>query len=150
MSIDSEHNAEMMAATAAFSSNSIDPKASMVTHFSFPGVSIPIPPCRNMYHLLGVMQPRSVTCIFYDGPSPPPGIFDDFLTIPCVEKNVSTRSFLSLVKACDDGNLGTIRYALQSFPYCCFALLTTLQLDARHYVGSLTHPFISCHRCESN
>ena len=32
MSINSEHIAEIMAATAAFSSNFIDPKASMVSH----------------------------------------------------------------------------------------------------------------------
>ncbi|KAG6823365.1 hypothetical protein H0H93_003794, partial [Arthromyces matolae] len=37
--------------------------------------------------------------IFYDGPSPPAGIFDDFLAIPYLTKDVSTRDFLSLVKS---------------------------------------------------
>ena len=55
MSTNSEHITEIMAAMAAFASNHIDPKASMESHFSFPGVNIPIPRLRNMHHLLGVM-----------------------------------------------------------------------------------------------
>ena len=35
--------------------------------------------------------------LFYDGPTPPDGIFDDFLAIPALAKNVGTRSFLDLV-----------------------------------------------------
>ncbi|OJA21033.1 hypothetical protein AZE42_05542 [Rhizopogon vesiculosus] len=37
--------------------------------------------------------------IFYDGPSPPEGIFDDFMAIHHLIKDVHTRSFLSLVQS---------------------------------------------------
>lgn len=44
--------------------------------------------------MLGVVQ------VFYDGPNPPAGIFDDFLTAqPQVSSNVETRSFLSLIQS---------------------------------------------------
>jgi len=32
--------------------------------------------------------------MFYDGPEPPPGIFDDFLAIPDIEIIVGSASFL--------------------------------------------------------
>ncbi|KAJ7057508.1 FAD dependent oxidoreductase [Mycena amicta] len=35
--------------------------------------------------------------MFYDGPTPPAGIFDDFLAIPHFTQDVDTRSFLELV-----------------------------------------------------
>lgn len=35
---------------------------------------------------------------FYDGPTPPDGIFDEFLAIPALEKDVSSRSWLSLFR----------------------------------------------------
>ncbi|KAJ7737700.1 FAD-binding domain-containing protein [Mycena metata] len=38
----------------------------------------------------------SVT-LFYDGPTPPPGIFDAFLALPTLHSTVKTRSFLDLV-----------------------------------------------------
>ena len=37
--------------------------------------------------------------VFYDGPTPPEGIFDEFLAIPHFTKDVGTRSFLSFLKA---------------------------------------------------
>jgi len=71
---------QVAAATAAFSAGSTDPKAGIITTYNF---------------LLG--QPGISQLLFYDGPSPPPGLFDDFLSIPFVTQDVSTRSFLSLV-----------------------------------------------------
>ncbi|KAG6917992.1 hypothetical protein DXG01_017002 [Tephrocybe rancida] len=69
------------AATAAYSTSVSDPKAAIITSYTAlpgePGISL---------HL------------FYDGPTPPAGIFDDFLVIPYYAKDVSTRDFLSLVK----------------------------------------------------
>ncbi|KAH7904379.1 FAD-binding domain-containing protein [Hygrophoropsis aurantiaca] len=67
-------------ATANFAANNIDPKASIITTYNF---------------FLG--QPGVSQLIFYDGPNPPPGIFDDFLSIPYFTKDISTRSFPSLV-----------------------------------------------------
>ncbi|KAI0291490.1 FAD-binding domain-containing protein [Multifurca ochricompacta] len=40
----------------------------------------------------------TTTSVFYDGPVPPPGIFDDFINIP-VQRDLSTRSFSDLVKS---------------------------------------------------
>ncbi|KAL0954148.1 hypothetical protein HGRIS_005285 [Hohenbuehelia grisea] len=78
-------------AAAKFSSEVTDPKASMISAFNF---------------LLG--QPGVSQLLFYDGPSPPPGVFDDFLKIPHLTKDVKTRSFLSLVTSSpSDATAGT-------------------------------------------
>ncbi|KAJ7732366.1 FAD-binding domain-containing protein [Mycena maculata] len=65
-----------------FASTVTDPKAAIIPAVNFllgaPGVS----------HIM-----------FYDGPTPPAGIFDDFLAIPFLTADISTRSFLSLVQA---------------------------------------------------
>ncbi|RXW13917.1 hypothetical protein EST38_g11935 [Candolleomyces aberdarensis] len=68
------------AATAKFSTQVKDPKASILSSFSY---------------LQG--NPFSGVQLFYDGPNPPPGIFDDFLALPSSLANVSTRSHLSLI-----------------------------------------------------
>ncbi|KAG5649719.1 hypothetical protein H0H81_002373 [Sphagnurus paluster] len=70
------------AATAAFSASVTDPKASIISTYNF---------------LLG--QPVISHLMFYDGPTPPAGIFDTFLAIPCLSKDISTCDFLSLVQA---------------------------------------------------
>lgn len=41
----------------------------------------------------------SLALIFYDAPSPPPGLYDELLAIPTVAADVKTRSLLSLVQA---------------------------------------------------
>ncbi|KAG0695061.1 hypothetical protein DFH29DRAFT_814582 [Suillus ampliporus] len=66
-------------ATANFVANITDPKAQIITS------------------ILGISGASEI--VFYDGPSPPEGIFDEFLAIPHEFKDVSTRSFLSLVQA---------------------------------------------------
>ena len=38
-----------------------------------------------------------IALLFYDAPKPPQGIFDDFLTMPTTQQNVSSRSFKDLV-----------------------------------------------------
>ncbi|KAF9002470.1 FAD dependent oxidoreductase [Cyathus striatus] len=70
------------AATANFSANVKDPKAGIITTYNY---------------LLG--QPGISQILFYDGPSPPAGVFDDFLSIPYFTKDVKTRSLSSLVQA---------------------------------------------------
>ena len=37
-----------------------------------------------------IVQPQAALSLFYDVPTPPPGIFDAFLTIPYLTKDVST------------------------------------------------------------
>ncbi|KAH7334975.1 FAD-binding domain-containing protein [Rhizoctonia solani] len=70
------------AATADFAANVTDPKAAIITAYNF---------------LLG--QPGVSLLMFYDGPTPPAGIFERFTSIPHFTSDVSTRSFPSLVGA---------------------------------------------------
>ncbi|KAK7448815.1 hypothetical protein VKT23_013545 [Stygiomarasmius scandens] len=73
---------EVAAAVAKFSANVTDPKAAIITASNF---------------LL--TQPGVSQLLFYDGPTPPDGIFDDFLNIPHLTKDVETRDFISLVQS---------------------------------------------------
>ncbi|KAF9002469.1 hypothetical protein BDQ17DRAFT_1425793 [Cyathus striatus] len=73
---------QVAAATADFSANVQDPKAGIITTYNF---------------LLG--EPGISQLLFYDGPNPPAGIFDAFLAIPYLTKDVSTRSLSSLVQS---------------------------------------------------
>ncbi|PCH36093.1 FAD-binding domain-containing protein [Wolfiporia cocos MD-104 SS10] len=68
------------AATANFYANVTDPKAAIITSFNYD---------------LGLIITE--VSMFYDGPTPPDGIFDEFLAIPAVDQDISTRSFLSLI-----------------------------------------------------
>lgn len=67
---------QVTAATADFSANNSDPKANIITAYNF---------------LLG--QPGIALLLFYDGPTPPAGLFDAFLAIPYLTKDVATRSY---------------------------------------------------------
>ncbi|KAG6335497.1 hypothetical protein ID866_3586 [Astraeus odoratus] len=73
---------QVTAATADFSANCTDPKAQLITTYNY---------------LAGL--PVISELLFYDGPSPPAGVFDKFLAIPSLSEDVSTRSFLSLVRS---------------------------------------------------
>jgi len=68
-------------ATAEFYATVTDPKAAIITTYDY----------------VEGMVVGSVL-MFYDAPTVPPGIFDQFLSIPSIASNVSTRSFLSLVQ----------------------------------------------------
>ena len=48
--------------------------------------------------------------LFYDAPTPPAGIFDDFLAIPSLSKDVGTRDFLSLVQSSPSETTAGLRY----------------------------------------
>ncbi|KAG6333932.1 hypothetical protein ID866_5154 [Astraeus odoratus] len=63
---------EVTTATANFSANSTDPKASIITTYNY---------------LFGL--PAISAILFYDGPSPPAGIFDEFLAIPYLSKDIT-------------------------------------------------------------
>ncbi len=49
--------------------------------------------------------------MFYDGPTPPDGIFDDFLAIPALTKDIATRSFFDLINSTSSG-AAVYRYGL--------------------------------------
>lgn len=70
------------AAIANFAKNVTDPKAGMLMAYNY---------------ALGIYLMTAI--LFYDAPTAPPGIFDDFLAIPYLSSQVSTQSFLSLVQA---------------------------------------------------
>ncbi|KAJ7027700.1 FAD dependent oxidoreductase [Mycena alexandri] len=72
----------VQAAIANFAKNSTDPKAQIIAACNF---------------MNGSLQVDNI--MFYDGPTPPPGIFDEFLNITNVFKDISTRSYLSLVQS---------------------------------------------------
>ncbi|KAL4068781.1 hypothetical protein V8B97DRAFT_1972021 [Scleroderma yunnanense] len=74
---------QVTAATASFSENNADPKAQIIT----------------TYNYIAGQGPMITQSLFYDGPTPPAGVFDQYLAIPHFMKDVSTRSFLSLIKA---------------------------------------------------
>ncbi|KAG6863990.1 hypothetical protein C0991_001309 [Blastosporella zonata] len=86
-------------ATGAFSALSTDPKAAMIVTYTViagePGVEL---------------------TLFYDGPSPPAGTFDDFLVIPYATKDVSTRDFLTLVQSSPSDDTYGMRGVFHGIP----------------------------------
>ncbi|TFK33518.1 FAD dependent oxidoreductase, partial [Crucibulum laeve] len=78
--IDGSHIPEVADAVTDFSLNIDDPKAGMDTLYI------------NVNGSVVVTQ-----LVFYDGPAPPPGIFEAILAIPSFVKDVQTRSFLSFM-----------------------------------------------------
>ncbi|KAJ7083230.1 FAD-binding domain-containing protein [Mycena epipterygia] len=68
-------------AVADFSALTTDPKAQIFSAYN--GVA-------------GI--PVIAQVLFYDAPTPPPGVFDEFLSIPFVTKDIGTRSLSSLVR----------------------------------------------------
>ncbi|KAL0954252.1 hypothetical protein HGRIS_005380 [Hohenbuehelia grisea] len=99
------------AAAEAFSSTVTDPKASMISAINYISPLAILGPVG-----LGVSQ-----LLFYDGPTPPPGIFDAFLSIPHFTKDVSTRSFLSLVQAAPANVASGSRGTFQSSPLLAYS-----------------------------
>jgi hypothetical protein len=49
--------------------------------------------------------------LFYNQPTPPPGIFDAFLAIPAIAVDISTRSYLSLVLSANTNLTAGLRCA---------------------------------------
>ncbi|KAF8968757.1 FAD dependent oxidoreductase [Flammula alnicola] len=72
------------AATATFQTSVTDPKAAIIMAYTYEAAS---------------QQVIASQLLFYDAPTPPPGIFDDFLAIPSIQSDISTRSYLSLVQS---------------------------------------------------
>ncbi|KAF8551799.1 FAD-binding domain-containing protein [Imleria badia] len=79
-------------ATANFAANNTDPKAVIVTAYA---------------HALGELVVAEV--LFYDEPTPPAGIFDEFLAIPSLIQDVYTRSYLSFVRSVPQNENAGIR-----------------------------------------
>ncbi|KAF8551796.1 FAD-binding domain-containing protein [Imleria badia] len=73
---------EITQATANFVANNKDPKAAIITSYNY---------------LLGLPVPTVI--LFYDAPTPPPGIFDEFLNIFPSLDGIATRNFTAFVKS---------------------------------------------------
>ncbi|KIK70828.1 hypothetical protein GYMLUDRAFT_235247 [Collybiopsis luxurians FD-317 M1] len=101
---------DVIDATHTFASTVTDPKAAIITTLNF---------------LLG--QPGISQLLFYDGPTPPDGIFDQFLAIPYFTKDVSTRDFVSLVQSSPANATASTRAIFNSAP---LLELTPTVLDA--------------------
>jgi len=101
---------QVLNATYKFVSNVTDPKAAIITTSNF---------------LLG--QPGISQLLFYDSPTPPDGIFDDFLAITAFSRDVSTRDFLSLVQSSPSNITAGSRGFFNSAP---LVKLTPTVLDA--------------------
>ena len=48
-----------------------------------------------------------VLLMFYDGPQPPTGIFDDFLAVPDIQVNITSGSFFEFYSSTPTRPLGT-------------------------------------------
>ncbi|PBK85330.1 FAD-binding domain-containing protein [Armillaria gallica] len=68
------------AAAVKFCSEVTDPKAAMVMTYAYASGQVSL-----------------ATQMFYDGPTPPDGIFDDFLAIPALAQDFTTRSYFDLI-----------------------------------------------------
>ncbi|KAH9946908.1 FAD dependent oxidoreductase [Amylocystis lapponica] len=107
-----EYANQVNAATANFAANTTDPKAAMIMSYDYTIGSL----------LMSVI-------LFYDAPTPPPGIFDDFLAIPYLTKDISTRSFLSLVQSAPSNIEQGDRGVFNTVPVASFSptILTAVQ-----------------------
>ncbi|KIJ54865.1 hypothetical protein M422DRAFT_24762 [Sphaerobolus stellatus SS14] len=65
-----------------FNANNNDPKAMILSSYTFTVVTLEV-----------------AIYIFYDGPTPPNGTFDAFLSVPAVLEDVKTRSYTDLIQS---------------------------------------------------
>lgn len=99
ITITAPHIDKVAAATAAFSANVDDPKAGIITTYNFLLGQVSLIEAGEICAKYNAFQPGISQILFYDAPTPPVGIFDDFLAIPHFTKDIKTRSFTSHVQA---------------------------------------------------
>ena len=83
---------EVRTAIADFSVSTQDPKAAILPSY----ISI----AGDLSINLG---------IFYDSPTPPPGIFEKFTNIPSVSRDLKTRSYLDMVLSSSSNSTAGLR-----------------------------------------
>lgn len=54
--------------------------------------------------------------MFYDGPSPPSGTFDDFLNVPSLSRDVKARTFVDFIEATPAGAVNGLRTYFHPIP----------------------------------
>ena len=103
-------------ATVKFANNYTGPKAAIITELNtleglvgllYPRLRFSIADLPDLPATK--LQPGITLNMFYDGPEPPAGIFDDFLSTPYFTKDVQTRSFTSLIAATPSEATGGLR-----------------------------------------
>ena len=83
---------QVRAAIADFSANVQDPKAAVLPSY------------------VSVAGNQLVTqSIFYDGPSPPSGIFETFTNIPSISRDLKTRSYVDMILSADANSTAGLR-----------------------------------------
>ncbi|PBK85335.1 FAD dependent oxidoreductase [Armillaria gallica] len=125
------------AAAVKFCSEVTDPKAAMVMMYAYASGQV----------LLSAMM-------FYDGPTPPDGIFDDFLAIPALTLDIATRPFFDLINSTSSGavvyrslfnDIPTLEYS-ESFIEGIIDELNywgpTLSAQGAFFVGYAIEPFL--------
>ncbi|KAG8219432.1 hypothetical protein J3R82DRAFT_357 [Butyriboletus roseoflavus] len=91
---------QLTKATAAFATNNTDPNATILTSYGY-------------FQGGNTSEGVNVAILFYNAPSPPAGLFDDFLTNES-DAVVFTRSFLSLVQSSDANSTWGMRSAFNT------------------------------------
>lgn len=98
-------HADILAAVARFTEGNKDPKAAIIPTFNFVSLAV-------------LNVPAIIIAFFYDGPTPPAGVFDDFDAIESLSDNTKTRPFESLTRELLAGNYKGLRFniAVNTFP----------------------------------
>ena len=102
-------------ATANFAANVTDPKAQIITTYDYQqGV---VRTCSHSFHYCTLLTSNDVQLLaaimlFYDAPEQPADIFDEFMALPALATNISTRSFFSLVQVEPTTTSANIRYEM--------------------------------------
>ncbi|KAH9830759.1 FAD dependent oxidoreductase [Rhodofomes roseus] len=86
---------DVVAATQKFYDNVNDPKAAILTTFNYDA---------------SIGMNITEMTLYYNAPTPPEGMFDDFLGLTSISQNISTRSYLSLILATIEGSNGLRGY----------------------------------------
>ncbi|KAF8295789.1 FAD-binding domain-containing protein [Clavulina sp. PMI_390] len=94
---DGLHYVTLTNLTAVFQATNTDPNANIIP----------------TYDILATAQIFSLS-IFYNGPEPPAGLFDGFLAVTALSKNVKTRSFGDLVTSAPSNATANLRGAFSS------------------------------------
>ncbi|KAL4076696.1 hypothetical protein V8B97DRAFT_1483468 [Scleroderma yunnanense] len=115
---------QITAAIADFVENCSDPKAGMLSAYEYSA---------------GV--PLVLSIVFYNDPTPPMGIFEKFLSIPFSTKDVSTRSFLSLVRSAPSNSTDGLRGIFNMISVTGFPIeLLQSEADEASYWGKELAP----------
>ncbi|KAF9648761.1 FAD-binding domain-containing protein [Thelephora ganbajun] len=114
---------EVRAAIADFSADSQDPKAAILpSYISYQG-----------NHIIN-------QGIFYDGPNPPPGTFDNFTNILSVSSDLKTRSYVDMILSSPANSTAGLRGSFQMLGVSHFSqtLLEAVEEELKYWTVKLT------------